>query len=278
MRIIGDGSIETILDTLIRHQFLQNAIAAGLLSGFAAGITGTYVVVRNISYIGGGISHALLGGLGVAYALGMNPIIGAIIFAILSAWIIGLVRIRLRQHEDTAISALWAFGMAIGIMCINITPGYRVDLISYLFGNILMVTGETLVILSALDVVIAVVVFIFFQPLMYICFDEEYSAVRGLPVSVVYLLLLTLVALTVVVLIQAVGIILVIALLTLPAASARIFSRSIGRMMLISVILSEMYILAGLVLSFVFNIPSGSSIIVAAVAGYVVTLTIKRLK
>lgn len=234
-------------------------------------------MVRNISYIGGGISHALLGGLGIAYALGMNPIIGAIIFALLSAWIIGLVRIRLRQHEDTAISALWALGMAIGIMCINITPGYRVDLISYLFGNILMVSRNTLVILSALDISIVAVVFIFFQPLMYICFDEEYSAVRGMPVSAVYLLLLTLVALTVVVLIQAVGIILVIALLTLPAASARIFARSIGHMMLISVLLSELYIMTGLGLSFIFNIPSGSSIIVAAVAGYSVSLLIKHI-
>ena len=263
---------------LFRHHFLQNAIAAGLLSGIAAGITGTYVVVRNISYIGGGISHALLGGLGIAYAFGMNPIIGAIIFAILSAWTIGLVRIRLRQHEDTAISALWAFGMAIGVMCINITPGYRVDLISYLFGNILMVTADTLVVLSALDALIVIVVFFFFQPLMYICFDEEYSSVRGLPVSFVYLLLLTLVALTVVVLIQAVGIILVIALLTLPAASARLFSRSIGRMMLISVILSELYIMTGLIMSFIFNIPSGSSIIVAAVAGYTASFAVKRIR
>jgi zinc transport system permease protein len=263
-----------------RHTFLQYALAAGILASVACGIVGTYVVTRRISYIGGGIAHTILGGMGAAYFLsarygweGFHPLHGAVIAAILAAVIIGLVSLRARQREDTIISALWAIGMAVGIIFISRTPGYSENLMSYLFGNILMVSGTDLWLIAALDLLIIVVGFGFYNQLMAICFDEEFSRVRGLRVELYYLLLLCLTALTVVVLVSVVGIIMVIALLTLPAAIAGNFTKTLRRTMVLAMIISILVTVSGLAISYSPNLPAGATIILLAGLLYLIVLT-----
>jgi len=199
-----------LLSSVASYTFLQNAIIAGILASIVCGITGTFVVVKKITFISGGIAHAVLGGVGIAFYFSMPPIIGAFVSAILSAIIIGLVKLKANQHEDTVISALWAMGMAVGVIFMYLTPGYSTDLLSYLFGNILMVSSTNLYILAGLNVFIIFIVIIFYRQFVAITYDEEQARLRGLPVNFLYILLLCIIALTIVVLIQIVGIILVI--------------------------------------------------------------------
>lgn len=257
---------------IIEYPFLQNAILAGILSSVACGITGTFVVIKKISYLGGGIAHAVFGGLGIAYFLGVPPLAGALVFALLSAILIGLVSRRLHQNEDTIVAALWSIGMAIGLIFTYRTPGYQVDLLSFLFGNILMVSTNTLLMLVILDLVIIAAVLLFYHHLVYVCFDEEYASLRGISVDLMYSVLLCMIALTVVMLIQTVGLILVIALVTLPAAIAELFSRSPGRMIVLAVILSTAFSLAGIAFSFSTNLPTGASIILVTGTVYLLAL------
>jgi len=256
------------LDALVNHGFMQNTIIIGLLASVACGVMGTYVVVKRIVFISGGISHAVLGGMGVAYYYGYNPIYGAVVSAIVAAVVIGLVSVRYHQHEDTIIGALWAIGMAAGILFIYRTPGYSVDLMSYLFGNILMVERESVYLLASLDALIVILVFLFYKRFLAVCFDEEYSQLQGIGVVTTYLLLLCLIALTVVILIQVVGIILVIALLTLPAATARYYARSLIQMMIIASLLGAVFTTSGLIVSYEPNLPAGATIILIAGLAY----------
>ena len=264
-----------IINLVLHQTFIQNAVLAGFLSGIACGITGTFVVIRRITYMAGGIAHAVLGGLGLAYYLGFNPLLGATVFAVCSAVIIGIVRQRCSQSEDIVISALWSTGMATGIIFTYLTPGYMVDLMSFLFGNILMVSPSSLAVLAGLDAAVVLAVFVFYRQLVYLCFDEEYSSLRDIPVRTADILLLSIIAVTVVTLIQTVGIVLVIALLTLPAAIAQLVSRTPGRMMAGAVILSLVFIYAGLAVSFAYDLPSGASIILCTGAGYFLALVVQ---
>ena len=176
--------MSAFLEALSTHAFLQHALAAGVLASVACGIVGSYVVVKRIGYLAGGIAHTVLGGMGIAYFLGKSPIGGALVAALLAAAIIGWVSLRLRQHEDTIIGALWAVGMALGLVFISRTPGYNADLMSYLFGSILMVPREDLLLMAALDGVIVVLVLLFRKPFLAVCFDEEFARLRGVPVDV----------------------------------------------------------------------------------------------
>ncbi len=265
-----------LLNILTEFSFLKFAFLAGLLSGVATGITGSFVVVKRISYIGGGISHAVMGGLGIAYFAGINPMYGALAFALFSAVIISLVKMNLRQNEDTVISALWSIGMATGLIFAFITPGYNVNLLSFLFGNILMVTSENLVLLLILDIIIITVVSLFYRQLVFICFDEEYARIRGLKVDLLYFILISLIALTVVVLVQTVGVILVIALLTLPSAIAAIFTKRIKKMIVASILLNYLFIFAGIFTAFLADLPAGATIILITGAGYLLAFIIKN--
>ncbi len=266
------------ITNIFELDFLRNAIIAGLLSSIACGITGTFVVVKKISYVGGGIAHAVMGGIGAAYFWNINPMYGAIVFAVFSGLLIGLVRLKLKENEDTIISALWSIGMAIGIILAYLTPGYNVDLISFLFGNILLVDGESLLTLLIIDVIIIAFTFLFFRQIIYTSFDQEYAFVRGIKVDFVYYLMIIMVALTVVILVQTVGLILVISLLTLPSAIARIFSNSISKMIFISILLVALFIIVGIYASFSFNIPAGATIILVAGLAYFLTLFFSYFK
>lgn len=260
--------MSAFLAALATQSFLQHALAAGVLASIACGIVGSYVVVKRIGYLAGGVAHTVLGGMGVAYFLDKSPIGGALVAALLAAAVIAWVNLRLRQHEDTIIGALWAVGMAIGVIFISRTPGYNVDLMSYLFGNILMVPREDLLLMAGLDGVIVALVALFRKQFLAVCFDEEFARLRGVPVGLFYLLLLWMVALTVVILIQVVGLILVLALLTLPAAIAGQYTRTLAAMMLVATLLGMIFTGAGLALSYEPDLPAGATIILLAGVAY----------
>jgi zinc transport system permease protein len=267
-----------------RYQFLQYALITGLLASIACGVVGSYVVTRRISYVAGAISHFVLGGMGAARYLNvvhnwswLEPLHGAVVSALLAAVIIGLVSIHARQREDTVIGALWATGMAAGVLFISQTPGYNQDLMSYLFGNILMVTPGDLWLIAGLDVLVVIAALLFYNQLLAVCFDEEFARLRDINVEVFYLLLLCLTALTVVLLVTVVGIVMVIALITLPAAVAGHFTRSLGRMMLAATIFSIILTSLGLAISYSPNLPSGATIIVLAGITYLLVTVFSRL-
>jgi len=256
---------------VLQYEFMRNALIAGLLAAIACGIVGVYVVVKRVVFISGGIAHASFGGIGLGYFLGINPILGALFFTIASALGMGLVTKRMRFPEDTAIGILWAIGMALGIIFISLTPGYAPDLFSYLFGNILTVPAFDLILMLILDVIIITLVILFYKEFLLLSFDEEFSTIAGVPTERLYLLLLCLIALTVVVLIRVVGIILVIALLTIPAALARQFTHSLKKMMLLSILAGAVFTFSGLWLSYLLDLASGATIIL--VGGIVLSIS-----
>ncbi len=253
---------------ILSYEFFQNALAAGILMSIGCGIIGTYVVVKRISFISGGISHAAFGGIGLGYLLQFDPIIGAVLFSLAAALGIGVVNRRAGEHEDTLIAALWASGMALGILFISAAPGYAPDLLSYLFGNILFVPFSDLTLMLVLDLVIIGIVILFYNELLAITFDEEFATITNIPVEKMYLLLLCLCALTVVMLIRAVGVILVIALLTIPAAIACQHSTMLHRIMAGAILIGAVLTFAGIWISYLMDIPSGASIIILGAACY----------
>lgn len=273
-----------LIHAFLAYPFLQHALLAGLLSSLACGVMGTYVVVRRITYIAGGIAHCVLAGLGAARYFEVvhgwtwfTPELGAVGSALAAAAIIGLVSLRAREREDAVIGAVWAAGMAIGILFISRTPGYNQDLMSYLFGNILMVGRRELMLMAALDGVVLVTVLLLYRQLQAVCFDEEFARLRGLRVEVYYLVLLALTALTVVLLVSVVGIVLVIALLTIPAAMAGQLGHSLRGMMLTATGLAALFTTLGLGLSYGPDLPTGATTIMVAAVAYFALLGFKAL-
>ncbi|MFZ1573835.1 MAG: metal ABC transporter permease [Chromatiaceae bacterium] len=265
------------LEALASQGFLQSALAAGLLASIGCGLMGPYVVVKRIAFIAGGIAHSVLSGMGAALYFGFSPLAGALSAAVLAALLIGWVRLRWRAEEDTLIGALWAIGMAVGLLFIAKTPGYQTDLMSYLFGNILLVPTESLWFMAALDGLLLLLVLAYHRQFLAVAFDEEFARLRGIPVTFFYLLLLVMVAVTVVLLIQVVGLILVLALLTLPAAIAGHYVHSLGLMMLIATLIGGALNLAGLALSYGPDLPAGPTIILVAGGLYVTSALLSRL-
>ncbi|AFL75137.1 metal ABC transporter permease [Thiocystis violascens] len=264
------------LSALSEHAFLQTALLAGLLASIGCGVIGTFVVVKRIAFMAGGIAHSVLGGMGAALYYGFDPLLGALLAAILAALLIGTVRLFWKMQEDTLIGALWAIGMAIGILFIAKTPGYAADLMSFLFGNILLVPTRELWFMAGLDLVLILTVALFYRQFLAVTFDEEFARLRGVPVAFFYLLLLCLVAVTVVLLIQVVGLILVIALLTLPAAIAGHYVHSLGGMMAIATLLGGLFTSLGLGLSYGPDLPAGPTMILLAGGVYVLSALLSR--
>ena len=256
----------------LQYDFMRNALLAGLLASVACGIVGTYVVVNRFVFVGGAIAHAAYGGVGLGYYLGVNPVSGAILFSLGSALAMGLVQRKTRQRTDTVIGMMWAIGMAIGVIFVDLTPGYTADLMSYLFGSILAVPWSDLVIMLALDAAIIALVVVFYKELLAISFDETYASTVKVRVDAVYLLLLCLVALTVVMLMRVVGLILVIALLTMPAAIGGQLTTNLKRMMAWSVIMGIIFTTVGLWLSYALDLTSGGTIILTSAAAFLVTM------
>jgi len=267
-----------MLIEIFSQSFMQHAFIAGLLASLGCGVMGTYVVVKRINFLAGGIAHSVLAGMGIAYFLGGSPIVGAIISAIVAALIIGWIKLRWHEGEDVVIAAVWSIGMAIGVLFISKTPGYNVDLMSYLFGNILMISSTELYVMFGLDLVLLCMVALFYRQFLAVCFDEEFSRLRGLNVELIYLTLLCLVALTVVLLIQVVGLILVIALLTLPAAIAAQYQKTIKGIMLLAIILGMLFTGSGLFVSYNPDLPAGATIILIAGVCYILSFVFQQFR
>ncbi len=277
----------------VHYSFLQYALLAGALSSVACGVVGSYVVTRRITYVAGAMAHFVLGGMGLARYLQvvhhiswLEPLHGAIASALLAAGVISRISRqdkssggsnRGSQREDSVISAIWAVGMAVGIIFIWKTPGYNEDLMSYLFGNILMVTPRDLFLIALLDLVVVLVAWIFYSQLMAVCFDEEHARLRGIRVDLYYLLLLIMTALTVVLLVSVVGIVLVIALISLPAATAGYFTNSLSRMMLLATAVCLVVTTLGLALSYGPGWPAGATIIILAGLVYLGAYFVRQL-
>ncbi|MDI6730304.1 MAG: iron chelate uptake ABC transporter family permease subunit [Candidatus Altarchaeum sp.] len=247
---------------IFQYEFMRNAVIAIILAGIACGIVGTYVVARKLVFISEGISHAAFGGIGIGYFLKINPVIVAIPFAILAALAIGIITKKTNVNEDTAIGMTLAFGIAIGIIFIYITPGYASDLFTYLFGSVITVSMSDIIIMIILDAIIIGIFFILRREILAISFDEEFSKIIGIPTKFLYLLTLCLIALSVVVLIRVVGIILIIALLTIPAAIAKNFTENFYKMSVLSVITGIVISIFGLLVAIIHNFPPGATIIV----------------
>jgi len=261
---------------IFQYEFLKNAIVATVLVNIVCGIVGTYVVIKKIVFISGGISHAAFGGIGLGYFLGVNPIITAVPFSLLSALAVGLISKRSKLSEDAAIGIIWAVGMALGIIFINLTPGYAPDLFSYLFGNILTIPVSDLYIMLVMNVIIILVVALFFKEFNAISFDEEFSTVVGIPNRILYLVLLCMVALSVVILIRIVGIILVIALLTIPSSICRQFTYNIKKLIISSIVVGIILTLTGLWISYLLDLASGATIIIILAVVFLFSFFIKK--
>ncbi|MGC9046476.1 MAG: metal ABC transporter permease [Thermodesulfovibrio sp.] len=261
---------------VLKFEFFRNGLIGGVLASIACGIIGSYVVSKRIVFISGGISHACFGGIGIGYFLGFNPLIGALLFGVFSSFLMGKASLKAKEKEDTIIGVLWAVGMSIGIMLISLSKTYAPDLFSYLFGSILTITETDIKLMIFLDSFIFISVILFYKEFLAICFDEEFSRVRGLNVDLLYLLLLFLVALTTVLLLRVVGIILVISLLTIPSAIISQFFHSLKKIMLFSVLIGVFFMIGGLFLSYLFNLPSGATIVLFSSFFYFISLSFKR--
>jgi zinc transport system permease protein len=261
----------------LEYGFMRNALAAGLLVSLACGIVGAYVVVNRIVFISGGIAHAAYGGIGLGYYLGVNPILGAMFFSLAAAVGMGIVQRRTRQRADTLIGVLWAVGMAVGIIMVDRTPGYKPDLMSYLFGSILAVPTADLWVMAALDLVIVAVVVALYKELLAISFDETFAIVSGVAVEALRILLVCLIGLTAVMMMRVVGLIMVIALLTIPAAISGMYVRDLWRMMVMGTVLGMAFTFTGLWLSYALNLTSGATIILVAGTAYLVALAARPL-
>lgn len=271
-------------EALASHALARNALLAALLVSVSCGVVGSYVVVRRITYIAAGVAHCVLGGMGAARYLQavhgwtfLHPVYGAALAALGAAAIIGWVSLHSREREDTAISAVWSVGMAAGVLFIYATPGYSQDLMGYLFGDILLVTGRHLYFVLLLDLGVLAVTIWRFRELELICFDEEFARTRNINAGGLYFLLLAMTALTVVALSMVVGIVLVIALLTLPAAVAGRFAGTLMHMMTLAAVLCAVFCVAGLSLSYGPDLPAGPVIITLAGACYLLVAVLGRL-
>ena len=254
--------------------FLRNALLAGLLSSVLFGTLGSVVTVRRIASLAGAVSHAVLGGIGLALYMsaagvipGLPPIAGALLFAVLAALIIGLVSIKAKQREDTAINAIWAIGMSLGVLFMAKTPGYT-DPSTWLFGNILLVSNRDLLLLAALDVIVLFLAFRYYAQIEAVSFDEEFARVRGVRPDTVFLILLSVTAVAIVLLQTFVGIIMVIAMLTLPAGCSGVFSRSLGGMMVLSCVFTAVFSACGVAAGWIFDLPVGAMTVIIAGAAF----------
>ncbi len=250
--------------------YIRFALIAGMLSSIPFGIIGSFVVIKRMSYIAGAISHAALGGIGVAIYFKevfniswINPLMGAFSAAIISGLIISAVIIKGKERLDTVIGSIWAIGMSIGILFISKTPGY-IDPMSYLFGNILLLGESELFIIVILNIVIILLSILFYNQITATSFDAEFAGLRGLKTSLFQILLILLVSITVVLMVTIIGIVMVIALLTIPPAIASLFSKKLWHMMIISTVVCIILIITGLAFSYILKLQTGSFTIILA--------------
>ncbi len=267
-----------MIKAIFEYQFMQNAFISSVLASIVCGVMGVIIVEKKLVMMSGGIAHTSYGGVGLGYLLGFEPIVGAFIFSLSAALGTGCIKRRGGQRADVIVGLLWPFGMALGILFIGLMPGYPPDLTSYLFGSILTVTKIDLMLISIMAFVVTFVIVIFFNDWKAYLFDEEFASIIRIKTLFLENLLLVLIAMTVIVLIRVVGIILVLALLTAPAASAAMITSDLKKLMLYSVLLGCFFCIAGLWFSYEFDIASGAAIVVLSVICYLLFYMIKTLQ
>ncbi len=269
--------LEPFIEAL-SYEFIQNALIAGLLVSFASGIIGSLIVVNRMVFLAGGIAHTSYGGIGLAIYFGLPIFFGASLFACGAALLMAFITLHQRDKIDIFIGLIWSIGMAIGIILVDLSPGYNVDLMSYLFGSILAVSTEDIEYMGVLLGAITLIVTIFYKQILAVSYDSEYANLRGINITFFYTLILVLSALTIVVAIKVVGLILVIALLTIPIYIAEKLSNSLGVMMIISGILSSFFTIIGLILSYIYDVTSGASIIIVSAIGLIFFLVFEKVR
>ena len=263
---------------VLQFEFMRNALMAGLLTSVICGIIGTFVVVNRIAFLAGGIAHAAYGGIGLAFFLGLPYIVGTLGFTLFAAMIMAAVTLKAKERADTFIGVLWAGGMGLGVILLDLTPGYNVDLMSYLFGSILAVPKSDLWQMLVMCLSVGLIVIFFYNDFLAMSYDEEFAQLRGVPVKGLYFLLIGMIALSIVMIIRVVGLILVIALLTIPPYIAEKYAQSLRMMMLISTLLCCIFTMTGLWLSYIFNLTSGATIIMVAVSAFFISFLLQHLK
>ena len=262
---------------ILQFEFMRNALYAGILTSIICGIIGTLIVVNRLVFLAGGIAHSAYGGIGLAFFFGLPYMVGAIGFSFVVAMIMAGVSLKAKERADTIVGVLWAVGMASGILLLDLTPGYNVDLMSYLFGSILSVPRSDLVSMAVIGVVILLLVSYFFRDLLAMSYDEEFAQIRGMPVKRLYYMLIGMVAVTVVMVVQVVGLILVIALLTIPPSISEKYTKSLAKMMLCSCFLGMVFTTGGLWLSYRYDMTSGAAIIFLAGVVFFLSLILDRV-
>ncbi|MEA3315767.1 MAG: metal ABC transporter permease [Campylobacterota bacterium] len=262
---------------ILNYEFIQNAIIAGFLVSFASGIIGSLIVVNRMVFLAGGIAHTAYGGIGIAIYFGLPIFLGASVFAVLAAILMAIITLNQKDKIDTFIGLIWAVGMAVGIILVDLTPGYNVDLISYLFGSILAVSDEDIYYMGSLLAFIIFIITFWYRDILAVSYDSQYASLRGIKVKLFYTIILVLSALTVVVAIKVVGLILVIALLTIPIYIAEKLSDSLAGMMIKSGILSSLFTLIGLWLSYSYDLTSGASIIIVSALSLLTFIIVRKI-
>ena len=261
----------------LHFEFMRNALMAGVFASLICGVVGTFVVVNRLVFLAGGIAHASYGGIGLAFFFGIPYIMGTIGFSLIAALIMTGVMLRYKTRADTFIGVLWAVGMAVGIIFIDFTPGYNVNLLSYLFGSILAVPTTDIWWMLGLSIVTVFAATFFYRDILAISYDDEFARLRGVPVNLMYFLFIALVAISIVLIIRVVGLILVIALLTIPPHIAEKYVRSLSMMMVLSTLLALVFNISGLWLAYTFDLTSGAAIILCATAGFFISMLIDAI-
>lgn len=253
---------------ILQYTFFQHALVGILLAGIACGLVGTYIVTRRLVFISGGLTHASFGGVGLGLYTGVPPLLSAALFAVLSAFGVEWLSKRKDMREDSAIAVFWTMGMALGIIFTFLTPGFAPDLSAYLFGNILTITSEDLLLLACVAAVLLLFFAFYMKPIVYVAFDREFARSQGIPVQRLEYLMMMFIALTIVATLRMVGIVLVMSLLTVPQMTANLFAHKFHHICLLSIVIGWVGCLGGLVLSFFLNVPSGASIIFFSILIY----------
>ncbi len=247
--------------SIFHYQFFQHALAAAVLTSVIAAMVGTYIVSRKIVFIGGGITHASFGGIGLAYYMGLNPFAGAAVFGILTALGIEWISDKGKVREDSAIAILWSLGMAVGIIFVFMTPGYTPNLMSFLFGNILTVSLADIRVLLIYAILLILLFGIFYRPILYTAFDPEFARTKGIPVARYRYMMSVVMALAIVLSIRTVGIILVLSVFTIPQITAMLFTRNFFLVMPLAALWGITGSIAGILMAYMLDIPTSAAII-----------------
>ena len=247
--------------SILQYGYIVKGFLGALFASITAGLAGTYIVSKRMVFLSGGISHASFGGIGIGYFAGINPVLGAAVFSILSALGIEYLSVRHKIREDSAIGILWAFGMATGIIFIYLTPGYTPNLMGYLFGSILTVTNTDIIALGIMSLILIIYFGVFYRTILYLSFDEMFARTYSVYVNIFKYVTTALVALTIVLNIRMAGVVLVISLLTIPPNIAMLFTKVYSRIIVLSVIAGFAGTAAGYIVAYFAGIPVGATII-----------------